>query len=121
MGMSRQQQLQQDTYYQVLDILEREPEISQRALAKRLGISLGGVNYCLKALSQKGWLKLQNFQKNENKFGYAYLLTPAGLTEKSKLMMQFLARKMAEYELLRAEIDRLQAQVNHLPNRLPME
>lgn len=109
--MSRQQQLQQETYYQVLAILEQEPGISQRALAKRLGISLGGVNYSLKALIEKGWLKAQNFQKNENKLGYAYLLTPAGVVEKSKLTAAFLKRKMAEYEALKLEIARLQSQV----------
>jgi len=107
--VSRQQQLQQETYYQVLAILEQDPGISQRALAKRLGISLGGVNYSLKALIEKGWLKAQNFQKNENKLGYAYLLTPAGVLEKSKLTAAFLKRKMAEYEALKHEIARLQS------------
>ena len=109
--MSRQRQIQQETYYQVLAILEEEPGISQRALAKRLGVSLGGVNYSLKALIEKGWLKAQNFQKNENKLGYAYLLTPAGISEKSKLTVHFLRRKMEEYEALKTEIARLQAQV----------
>ena len=109
--MSRQRQIQQETYYQVLAILEEESGISQRALAKRLGVSLGGVNYSLKALIEKGWLKAQNFQKNENKLGYAYLLTPAGISEKSKLTVHFLRRKMEEYEALKTEIARLQAQV----------
>ena len=109
--MSRQQQLQQETYYRVLAILEHEPGISQREMAKRLGISLGGVNYCLKALLERGWLKVQNFQKSERKLGYLYLLTPEGLSEKSQLMVHFLKSKMEEYEALKAEIASLKCQV----------
>jgi EPS-associated MarR family transcriptional regulator len=109
--MNRQQKLQQETYYRVLAILEQEPGVSQRDLARRLEISLGGVNYSLKALIERGWLKVQNFQKSENKLGYAYLLTPEGVTKKTQLAVDFLGRKMAEYEALEAEITDLQRQL----------
>jgi EPS-associated MarR family transcriptional regulator len=109
--MNRQQKLQQETYYRVLAILEQEPGVSQRDLARRLEISLGGVNYSLKALIERGWLKVQNFQKSENKLGYAYLLTPEGVTKKTQLAVDFLRRKMAEYEALEAEIASLQRQL----------
>jgi len=109
--MNRQQKLQQETYYRVLAILEQEPGVSQRDLARRLEISLGGVNYSLKALIERGWLKVQNFQKSENKLGYAYLLTPEGVTKKTQLAVDFLGRKMAEYEALEAEIASLQRQL----------
>jgi len=109
--MNRQQKLQQETYYRVLAILEQEPGVSQRDLARRLEISLGGVNYSLKALIERGWLKVQNFQKSEHKLGYAYLLTPEGVTKKTQLAVDFLRRKMAEYEALEAEIASLQRQL----------
>jgi len=76
---SRQSRLQEDTYFKVMDLLEKNPELSQRQLAKSLGISLGGVNYCLNALVDKGWVKIQNFHKNDNKLTYMYLLTPKGI------------------------------------------
>ena len=83
--------------------------MTQRELAKALGISLGGVNYCLKALMDKGWVKMQNFSANERKLSYAYLLTPAGVAEKLALTARFLKRKIQEYEDLKAEIDALQS------------
>lgn len=104
---SRQSQLQEDTAFRVLRILEAEPDISQRALADRLGLSLGGLNYCLKALVDKGFVKLENFSNSRHKFGYVYLLTPAGLAEKAALTGRFLKRKMREYESLKAEIEDL--------------
>ena len=104
---SRQSQLQEDTTFRVLRLLEREPDISQRELADRLGLSLGGLNYCLKALMDKGLVKLENFSKSRHKFGYVYILTPAGLTEKALLTGRFLKRKMREYESLKAEIEDL--------------
>ena len=97
-----------------LRLLEENPEISQRELAEALGVSVGAANYCLKALVEKGWVKLENFQKNPNKLGYLYLLTPMGITAKAQLTAGFLRRKMAEYEALRAEIDQLQAEVDGL-------
>ena len=97
-----------------LRLLEENPEMSQRELAEALGVSVGAANYCLKALVEKGWLKLENFQKNPNKLGYLYLLTPMGIAAKAQLTASFLRRKMAEYEALRAEIDQLQAELEQI-------
>ena len=106
--MTKLKQFQEDTHYRVLALLERSPDISQRELAKELGISLGGVNYSLRALIEKGLLKAQNFSSSEKKLAYAYILTPKGLAEKSLLTARFLRRKMDEYEALKAEIESLQ-------------
>ena len=86
--------------------------MSQRQLAANLGVSLGAANYCLKALVEKGWVKLENFQKNPNKLGYLYLLTPIGITAKTQLTASFLKRKLMEYENLKSEIEELKAQVD---------
>jgi EPS-associated MarR family transcriptional regulator len=110
--MTRQQQLQEDTHFRVLSLLEQNPDMSQRDLAKALGVSLGGINYSLKALIERGMVKAQNFKKSESKLAYAYVLTPQGLAEKTKLTTRFLKRKMEEYEALRAEIDSLQYELN---------
>jgi EPS-associated MarR family transcriptional regulator len=99
----------EDTHFWVLKYIQENPEITQRELAQALGISLGGVNYCLKALVDKGWVKLHNFSANTNKLQYAYLLTPHGVAEKSALTARFLKRKMEEYESLKAEIETLKA------------
>jgi len=101
---SRRSATQEDTRYRVMSLLAENPDLTQRELAQKLGISLGGVNYCLNALMEKGWIKIQNFSHSKNKFGYAYVLTPLGLAEKVKLTTRFLSRKMREYELLKAEI-----------------
>ena len=95
-----------------LRLLQENPEMSQRELAEELGVSVGAANYCLKALVDKGWVKFENFQKNPNKLGYLYLLTPMGIAAKAQLTASFLRRKMAEYDALRAEIDQLQAEVD---------
>ena len=81
--------------------------MSQRDLAKSLGVSLGKTNYCIKALLEKGFIKMQNFRNNQNKLGYAYLLTPAGVDEKAHITLRFLKFKVQEYERLRIEIDAL--------------
>jgi EPS-associated MarR family transcriptional regulator len=81
--------------------------LTQRELGERVGVSLGAVNYCLKALIERGLVKAGNFSKSPNKLGYAYVLTPAGIAEKTVLTGRFLARKKAEYEALRAEIEAL--------------
>lgn len=104
---SRQSVLQEDTTFRVLRILEQEPSISQRELASRLGLSLGGLNYCLRALVDKGFVKLENFRNNPKKLGYLYVLTPQGVAQKAALTTRFLQRKMAEYEALRAEIEEI--------------
>ncbi len=109
--MTRQQQLQEDTHFRVLTLLESQPDLNQREMAKALGVSLGGVNYCLRALVAKGLVKIHNFQENENKLGYAYLLTPQGMAEKIALTGRFLKRKQEEYAALRAEIAALQKAV----------
>ena len=94
-----------------LRLLETNPEMTQRELAEALGVSLGAANYCLKALVEKGWLKLENFQNNPNKLGYLYLLTPMGIAAKTALTARFLKRKLAEYEALEAEIEQLKSEV----------
>jgi EPS-associated MarR family transcriptional regulator len=108
---SRQANLQEDTYFRVMRILYEKPQITQRELAEQLGVSVSGLNYCLKALIQKGWVKMQNFSQNPNKSGYVYLLTPAGMAQKASLTGTFLKRKMQEYESLRAEIEALQSEI----------
>ena len=99
---------QEDTHFRVLRLLQENPDITQREMAERLGVSTSGLNYCLKALIDKGWVKVQNFSQSKNKFGYVYVLTPLGIAEKVALTGRFLSRKMREYEQLRAEIERLQ-------------
>ena len=98
----------EDTHYKVLKILEQTPQISQRELAREMGVSVGKVNYCLKALVERGWVKIDNFSNNPHKLHYAYLLTPRGLKAKTTLTTSFLKRKLAEYEALKAEIEELQ-------------
>jgi EPS-associated MarR family transcriptional regulator len=95
------------TSYGLLKTLENNPSLSQRDLAKRLGISLGKVNFCLNALVEKGFLKVNNFRNSDNKLAYAYLLTPHGVEEKARITVHFLNYKMQEYEQLRAEIKEL--------------
>jgi EPS-associated MarR family transcriptional regulator len=100
-----------DIHLRVLKIIESSPQITQRELADELGVSLGKANYCLKSLIDKGWLKAQNFKNNRNKMAYAYLLTPAGIEEKSAMTIDFLRRKMDEYEALKQEIEQLKSEV----------
>jgi EPS-associated MarR family transcriptional regulator len=111
---SRQANQQEDTYFRVMRILQASPDITQRELAKKLGVSVSGLNYCLKALIDKGWVKVQNFSNNKNKLGYAYLLTPAGVVEKASLTSNFLQRKMQEYKSLKQEIKQIKQELNHL-------
>jgi len=92
--------------------LHQTPEVSQRILAKELGISLGSINFSFQALVDKGWVKMQNFSQSKNKLRYAYLLTPAGITEKSKLTAKFMKRKVAEYEALQIEIEALKSEIS---------
>jgi EPS-associated MarR family transcriptional regulator len=108
---SRQAQIQEDTYFRVMRILQENPDLTQRELAEKLGVSVGGLNYCLKALMDKGWVKMQNFQNSKNKFKYVYLLTPQGIAERVALTSRFLDRKMQEYEALKAEIESLHQDV----------
>ena len=95
----------------MLRALESNPELSQRQLAAELGVSLGGVNYALKALVERGFVKAGNFRKSGNKVAYLYVLTPKGIAEKSTLTTAFLGRKLEEYEVLRQEIESLKDEV----------
>jgi EPS-associated MarR family transcriptional regulator len=96
----------------VLRALEANPELSQRRLAAELGVSLGGANYALKALVERGFVKAENFRKSGRKVAYLYLLTPKGVVEKTSLAAAFLGRKLAEYEVLRQEIEALKGEVD---------
>ena len=102
---------QEEIQFEVLRRLHHTPQVSQRALAKDLGVGLGTINFCFQALVEKGLVKMQNFSQSKNKLRYAYLLTPAGVAEKSKLTAKFLRRKVAEYETLQAEIEALRAEL----------
>ena len=106
---SKRSQDTEDLHFRVLKFLEDNPDLSQRDLADRLGVSNGKLNYCLNALIDKGLVKLGNFAQSKHHFGYAYLLTPAGIAEKAALTGRFLKRKMAEYEALQAEIEALRS------------
>ena len=96
----------------VLRALESNPELSQRQLAAELGVSLGGVNYALKALIRRGFVKADNFRKSGSKVAYLYVLTPQGVAEKASLATSFLGRKLKEYEVLRQEIEALKSEVD---------
>ncbi len=97
-----------DISYQLIRLIEQNPEISQRQLARELGISLGKANYCVRALIEKGLVKAGNFRNSNNKLAYSYLLTPKGLEEKASITTRFLKRKQREYEQLKQEIADLQ-------------
>ncbi len=101
----------QELEYRALKILETNPELTQRQLAEALGISLGKTHYLIKSLIKVGWVKLDNFQKSNNKWGYAYLLTPMGIAEKATITARFLIKKQREYNALKDEIAQLEAEV----------
>lgn len=106
---SERQKLQDDTRFRILRLLEQNPEMSQRDLAAAVGISTGSTHYILKALADKGLVKLGNFTASEDKRRYAYVLTPKGIAERTALTRRFLARKMAEFEILKAEIEEVRS------------
>ena len=91
-------------HFELLRKINSKPESTQRELAQELGFSLGKLNYCLKELQKKGLIKIENFKKNPNKINYIYILTPKGIAEKTKLTINFMKRKMKEYEELKSEI-----------------
>mgnify|MGYP003688817199 FL=1 len=97
----------QQSKYQLLKSLEQDANLTQRQLSEELGISLGKVNYCLKNLIQKGFVKINNFKNSNHKLQYSYLLTPTGIEEKTKLTIEFLKVKTAEYEALKEEVERI--------------
>ena len=100
-----------DTEYIILKILKDNPKMTQRQLSKELGLSLGRTNYVIHALIDKGWMKLSNFKRSDNKLGYLYLLTPEGVTEKSILAQNFLSRELKEYNRLKEEIEILKSEL----------
>ncbi|MDO8208688.1 MAG: MarR family EPS-associated transcriptional regulator [Gallionella sp.] len=104
--------------YGLLKTLKDNPSLSQRDLAKRLGVSLGKVNYCLNALVEKGCLKVENFRNNNNKLAYVYLLTPHGVEQKARMTIGFLQFKMQEYECLRAEIAELKRETEQVTEKI---
>lgn len=98
--------------YNLLKILADKPALSQRQLAKELGISLGKTNYCLRALIDKGWIKAENFRQNPHKIRYLYKLTPGGIEEKARVTSRFLKQKLREYEEIKAEIEQLRKEAD---------
>ena len=105
-------QLDQEIHLKVLRHLENDPKITQRELAKELGVSLGKANYCLKALIDRGLIKTGNFKNSNCKSAYLYILTPKGIEEKSRITLHFLKRKIEEYEILSGEIVELQREIH---------
>jgi EPS-associated MarR family transcriptional regulator len=103
--------LDKETHYRFLNLLEQHPELSQREVAKEMGVSVGKVNYCIKALVNVGHLKLNNFMRSDSKVVYVYLLTPKAISEKTKIAQQFLKLKLEEHERLAKEINVLKAEV----------
>ena len=101
--MNNNDKLKQE-HFELLRKIKNNPNSSQRELAEDLGFSLGKLNYCLKALKAKGFIKIQNFQKNPNKINYLYILTPKGIAEKTKLTINFMKRKLKEYDELKSEL-----------------
>jgi EPS-associated MarR family transcriptional regulator len=106
--------LNDDIRHKIFRIIEENPEINQRMLADMLGISLGKTNFCIQALIEKGWLKVNNFKNSNNKLAYAYLLTPTGIEEKALLTVRYLKIKIKEYEELKKEIDQLSREVEEV-------
>ena len=115
---SKRTKLQEDTHFRVLRLLQENPKMSQRDLAEAVGVSVGGIHYVLSALIDKGLVKLGNFTAAEDKRRYAYILTAKGISEKAAITRRFLARKIEEYEALKAEIDALQTEMDD--NRAPL-
>jgi len=101
-----------DIHFKLLDILEKNPKLSQRLLSRELGISLGSINYCIRALVEKGQVKVHNFKKNSNKIGYVYLLTPQGISEKISMTKEFLRKRIKEYDQLQKEIRQLKNDIS---------
>src|SRR5690625_2562119 len=104
-------QIADEHHLKVLRLLEANPDMSQRELAETLGVSVGKTNYCIRALVDKGLLKMKNFRNSENKLAYSYLLTPAGIKAKAELTRRFLAQRIEEYERLKEEITQLASEL----------
>jgi EPS-associated MarR family transcriptional regulator len=108
---TRRQTSNDDTLFWTLKVLQENPGVTQRTIAKEVGINVSTINFCLKALVEKGWIKMGNFSKNPDKLKYSYLLTPTGVAEKAAVTKRFLQRKLVEYEKLREEIEALKLNV----------
>jgi EPS-associated MarR family transcriptional regulator len=106
--------ISEENRYKLLKLLHENPEMNQRQIASELGLSLGKVNFCLKAVIEKGWVKAGNFSKNPNKKAYVYLLTLRGIEEKAKVTLAFLERKQNEYKELKQEIEKLKNEAKSL-------
>jgi EPS-associated MarR family transcriptional regulator len=108
---STKSSIQEETQFRIMRILQDNPDLTQRELARELGMSVGGLNFCLNALIEKGLVRMANFQKSKNKFKYVYLLTPQGIAERVALTSRFLKSKMEEYDALKVEIEALKAEM----------
>lgn len=106
-------QQREDVHFRVLRLLESRPDASQREIAEELGVSLGAINFCVKALIDKGHIKLANFKASKNKLGYVYVLTPDGIAHRAQLASRFIERKLAEYEAIRCELEQLRDEFGH--------
>lgn len=106
--------LDAETRYKLLNLLDQNPDMSQRQLAEKMGVSLGKANYCIKALIEVGHVKLANFSRSKNKLGYAYVLTPKGIKEKAKVTLKFLEIKKIQYEKIQQEIIKLKKEVSSM-------
>lgn len=104
--------IDEDARFRMMRQIAANPGVSQRGLARELGVSLGAANYCLKALVERGMVKMERFRASENKVGYIYVLTPRGFSEKARLTRAFLSRKVAEYERLREEISSIEQELH---------
>lgn len=109
---TQRDKLREDVKFRILRLLQDNPEMTQRELAKEVGVSTGGIHYVLNALVEKGMLKLSNFTAAEDKRRYAYKLTPQGISEKARLTRRFMIRKLAEYEALKAEIEEVRGDLS---------
>ncbi len=109
-----------EAHFKLLRLIESRPHLTQRELARELGVSLGKVNYCVSALIEAGWIRASNFCNSRNKLAYAYLLTPKGIEQKAAITMHFLRRKVVEYEVLKKEIAQLRRDVNESPEHRPL-
>ena len=113
--------MQDEVRYKLLNLLDKNPDATQRELADQLGVSVGKINYCLAALIDKGQVKARNFTNSNNKAAYIYLLTPKGMQEKADVTVRFLKRKMDEYEQLQVEIEQLRRETKRLGLRTHKE
>ncbi len=114
---------EQEIRYNLIKILSQETNLTQRDMAKKIGISLGKVNYCVSELAKKGFIEINRFKVSKNKIRYFYILTPRGVEEKSRLTLSFLKRKVSEYEEIKHQIRKLALEVeeNNLPDNLETE